>query len=125
MWERRAGLSRGRALMFEMNAFLADPAVRAALPILWGQSNTDPAVEARLSYQREQWFALIQRVLERAVLSGEAPPAALDRTRILVDVLSGTAFVQGVEERGTSESDVDALIDVLLAGLLRNPSPDD
>ena len=114
-----------RRMMFEMNAFLADPAVRAALPILWGQSNTDPAVEARLSYQREQWFALIQRVLERAVLSGEAPPAALDRTRILVDVLSGTAFVQGVEERGTSESDVDALIDVLLAGLLRNPSPDD
>jgi AcrR family transcriptional regulator len=114
-----------KRMVTEMNAFLADPAVRAALPILWGQSTADPAVSARLSYQREQWFALIQRVLELAVLSGDAPPGALDNTQILVDVLSGTAFVrQGVEERRSSESDVDALIDVLLTGLLRNAPPE-
>jgi AcrR family transcriptional regulator len=109
-----------RRMVTEMNAFLADPAVRAALPILWGQSTRDPAVSARLNYQREQWFALIQRVLELAVLSGDAPPGVLSGTQILVDVLSGTAFVrQGVEERVSSESDVDGLIDVLLTGLLR------
>jgi hypothetical protein len=78
-----------------------------------------PASGRPLRYQREQWFALIQRVLELAVLSGDVPPGAAARVQILTDVLTGTAFVrQGVEERAFSESDVDALIDEILTGLL-------
>ena len=108
-----------KRMVIEMNAFLADPAVRAALPILWIQSSKDADVQARLQYQREQWFALIQRVLELAVLSGDAPSSAATNTEILTDVLTGTAFVrQGVEARDFCEDDVDALIDVILTGLL-------
>jgi AcrR family transcriptional regulator len=107
-----------RRMMIEMNAFLADPAVRAALPILWTQSAKDPQVHARLEYQRKQWFALIQRVLELAVLSGDVPPTAIENTQTLTDLLTGTAFVrQGVEGRPSSESEVDALIEVILTGI--------
>jgi AcrR family transcriptional regulator len=107
-----------RRMLVEMNAFLADPAVRAALPILWIQSANDPDVHGRLQYQRDQWFALIQRVLELAVLSGDVPPRAIEKTQTVTDLLTGTAFVrQGIEERTFSESDVDSLIDFLLTGL--------
>jgi AcrR family transcriptional regulator len=106
-------------MVFEMNEFLADGAVRAALPILWILSAEDSDVQAQLQYQREQWFGLIRRVLELAVQSGEAPPSAVDRTRTVTDILTGTAFVRyGVEGQASTKKDVEALVHVILQGLL-------
>jgi AcrR family transcriptional regulator len=106
-------------MVFEMNEFLADPAVRAALPILWIQSAEDAGVQAQLQYQREQWFGLVRRVLEVAVQSGEATPSALDRIQTVTDILTGTAFVRyGIEGQASTKDDVEALVHVLLEGIL-------
>jgi len=102
-----------------INRFLADPAVRAALPIALSEVHNDAGVRDRLDRRREQWSRLVYRVLEAAVLSGDAPPRVLTRAELLTDVLAGTAFArQGLGQRVLDDSSVNALTDLVLNGLL-------
>jgi AcrR family transcriptional regulator len=108
-----------RRTIANINRFLADPAVRAALPIAWSEVHNDPGVRDRLQRRREQWSRFVQGVLEAAVLSGDAPPRVLARSELLTDVLAGTAFArQGLGQRVLDDSSVNALTDLVLNGLL-------
>jgi AcrR family transcriptional regulator len=108
-----------RRVVVTINRFLSDPAVRAALPVAWSEVHNDPGVRDRLQRRREQWSRFVHRVLEAAVLSGDAPPRVLARAELLTDVLAGTAFArQGLGQRVLDDSSVDALTDLVLNGLL-------
>jgi AcrR family transcriptional regulator len=108
-----------RRMVANINHFLADSAVRAALPIAWSEVHNDPGVRDRLQRRREQWSMFVHEVLEAAVLSGDAPPRVLSRAELLTDVLAGTAFArQGLGQRVLDDSSVDALTDLVLNGLL-------
>ena len=106
---------------------LGTPVIGAtALPPLVIDGRSSPVARHLVSDQvfvlHERSFAAPLRTHDPVWIQadwGTSGTRSLCSTQILVDVLSGTAFVrQGVEERDFSEEDVDALIDVILTGLL-------
>jgi len=106
-------------MITKIDRWLSDAAVRAALPVLWGEVHHDTEVRERLEHRRAQWSGLVEAVLEASVRSGDAPAHVLDKTELLTDVLAGTAFArQGLAQRGLGESATDALTDLALWGLL-------
>jgi AcrR family transcriptional regulator len=108
-----------RQMVVNINRFLADPAVRAALPVAWSEVHNDPGVHERLERRRAQWSRFVSGVLEAAVISGNAPARVLSRAELLTDVLAGTAFArQGLGQRVLDDASIDALTDLVLNGLL-------
>jgi hypothetical protein len=106
-------------MVVNINRFLADPAVRAALPIVWSEVHNDPEVHDRLQRRRSQWSTFVSGVLEAAVLSGDAPARVLSRAELVTDVLAGTVFArQGLGQRVLDEASIDALTDLVLNGVL-------
>jgi AcrR family transcriptional regulator len=110
-----------RCMVIGIRSFLADPAVRAALPGLWSEVHHDPSVLNRVQRRREQWSTLVHDVLNAAIASGDAPSGVLMRAELLTDVLAGTSFAsQALGHRVLDDSAVSSLIDLVLNGLLSN-----
>jgi AcrR family transcriptional regulator len=109
------------SMVIGIRSFLADPAVRAALPVLWSEVHHDPSVLNRVQRRRQQWSTLVHDVLNAAVSSGDAPLGVLTRAELLTDVLAGISFAsQALGREVLDDAAVNSLLDLVLNGLLSN-----
>lgn len=108
-----------RQLVERTVRYLADPATRAALPALVSEIPTDDDVRGRFERRAEELTATIRSVLEHAVASGDAPERVLRRSRLLPNILTGTAFsLQWTDPAPVDDALLDELTDFVLAALL-------
>jgi AcrR family transcriptional regulator len=107
-----------RELIERNLAYLADPAIQAALPALMSEIDSNDKVREYFERREEEWIATIRAVLERCVESGEAPGRVLGRERLLARVLAGTTYsLQFAPVRFRDDSLADDLAGFLLAAL--------
>ena len=99
--------------------FLADPAVRAALPALTSEIGTNDEVRERFQRRQDEWRAAINTVLEHAVKSGDAPKSVIRRGRLLPTIIGGATFnAQFLPAGSSNKALIDDLTDFLVAALL-------
>jgi AcrR family transcriptional regulator len=111
-----------RTLIIQVLAYVADPAIQAALPALLGEMAGNAKVRELFERREEEWTATIRFVLERAVESGDAPATVLGREQLLARVLAGTAYsLQFAPVRLKDGGTTDELARFLLAALLAEP----
>jgi AcrR family transcriptional regulator len=101
--------------------FLAAPTTRAALPALWSEMWTDPALKARLDRRQQEWAAAIQAIVEQAVAAGDVPELALDRAHLLAHLIAGTAMSTQLVHGPSPGPDLASELTDFLVGALRAP----
>jgi AcrR family transcriptional regulator len=111
-----------RTLIGQVQMYVADPAIQAALPALLSEVPGNPRVRGLFERREEEWTAAIRSVLEAAVESGDAPARILGREPILARVLAGATYsLQFAPTRSKDQAMADDLARFLMAGLLGQP----
>ena len=112
-----------RRLIEATLSYLAEPASRAALPALWGETLTNPRIRELLDERDREWAAAVEAVVREAVKSGTAPPGAVGRAAPLPRILAGISMGIGSMDGVAPDSGiVDEVTDFVVGALVADGS---
>jgi AcrR family transcriptional regulator len=111
-----------RELITRNLAYLAEPAIRAALPALLPEIEASERVSALFERRDQDYRDVIRAVLQRAADCGDAVADAAGKEEILMLIITGATFsIAFAPAPRKSEGIVEELLDTLLAAIHQPP----